>query len=73
MINSVLDGETYVLLDCVDSAFSLRHKISKMIRKGLPITMSTDSKTLFKIFVKPSTVAEGISVIDIRTAKKAFE
>lgn len=74
-VRTLLGGATYAFAGCFDTSFSLRYDISKIIRKFLPITMRTDSESLFKILVKPTTTAERNrrSVIEIRAAREVLE
>jgi hypothetical protein len=44
---SVLGGEAYAFADAFDQAFILRHDRQSIIKRKVPLTILTDSKSLF--------------------------
>lgn len=72
VVRSVFDRETYAFADFFDVEFPLRHDISKIIGRTLPLTILTDCESLFKTLVKSSTTSERRLTIDIRAAWGAF-
>lgn len=54
VVRSVLDGKTYAFVYGFDSVFMLRHDVEKMVGFKFPLTMLTDSESLFRIIVRSS-------------------
>lgn len=48
LVCSVLTGKTYAVANRFDCAYALQHSIGKKIRRKLPLSTSTDSKSLFE-------------------------
>lgn len=48
----LLLGETYYFADGFDVAFMVRHYLEKMTHELVPLTMLTDSESLFKVILK---------------------
>lgn len=52
IVRPVLRGETYALSEGFDVAYMLWHDLQLMIGRRIPLTMLTDSESLFKVIVK---------------------
>lgn len=51
----------------------LRYYIEKMVGRRVPLTMLTDSESLFKLIVKSSVTTENRLMVDMRAAREAYE
>lgn len=71
-LRSVLGRETYAFADGFDQAYVIRHDLSKMLRKKLPLTILTDSKSLFQFITSSLTVtSEKRLMVDVLETKQA--
>ena len=69
---SVLAAETLAFSEGFDQAFALQHDIKQMSGKRIPITMLTDSQSLFDIITKSSYATEKRILIDIAAVTEAY-
>jgi Reverse transcriptase (RNA-dependent DNA polymerase) len=69
---SVLGGEVYAFADAFDFAFTLKHDLQVMLRQAVPLTILTDSKSLFDVITKSSTISERRLMIDITAVRNAY-
>ena len=65
IVRSVLGGETYAFVDAFDTGFILRHDISRILNRDIPLRIFTDSLSLFNVIVKSTTTTERRLMIDI--------
>lgn len=72
MVRSVLGGEAYALADCFSIAYALHDDMNDIMGYDVPITMLTDSESLFKFIVRSKTT-ERMLMIDVKAAREAFE
>ena len=72
VVRSVLAGETYAFVDGFDMAYTLRHDLRNIISKDIPLTLVTDSESLFKVIVKSTTTTERRLMIDVKVAREAY-
>lgn len=72
IVRSVLGGETYAFADGFDFGFTLRHDLQRITGRKIPITMLTDSQSLFNVIVKASSTTERRLMIDIRATREAY-
>lgn len=70
---SVLGAETYAFADAFDFAYTLATDLREMTGLPLPLTMCTDSRSLFDLITKDSTSTERRLMIDISAVRSAYE
>lgn len=73
VVRTVLGGETYAFADCFDMTFMIRYDMERATNVKIPLTILTDSESLFKVIVKSSTTTEKRFMINIQAAREAFE
>jgi hypothetical protein len=69
---SVLGGELYAFADAFDFAFTLKHDLQVMLCQIIPLTILTDSKSLFDVITKSSSTFERRLMIDITAVRSAY-
>lgn len=69
---SVLGSETMALADGFDAAYALRHDIERMTGKRIPLSVFTDSLSLFDVITKATLTAERRLMIDVAGVKQAY-
>lgn len=69
---SILGGETCAVAEAFDSAFVLKYDLKLLLKRHIPITMYTDSKSLFDIIAKCSNTAEKRFQIDLAAVEKGY-
>ena len=69
---SVLGGEVYAFADAFDFAFTLKHDLQVMLCQKIPLTILTDSNSLFDVITKSSTTSERRLMIDITAVRNAY-
>lgn len=65
MTRSVLGSETMALADGFDAAYAIRHDVEKMTGKRIPLSVYTDSLSLFDVITKATLTAERRLMIDV--------
>lgn len=73
IVRSVLGGETYAFADGFDAAYMLRYDLERMLMRRIPMTMLTDSESLFRVIIKASVTTEKRLMIDVRAAREAYQ
>jgi hypothetical protein len=68
----ILGGEVLAFADAFDYAFTLRHDLEHMLGRSIPLSMLTDSKSLFDVISKSSTTLERRLMIDIAVSREAY-
>lgn len=53
-------------------AFAILQDLKKMVGHPIPLTMLTDSDSLFKIIVKSTETIEKRMIVDVRAAREAY-
>ena len=61
------------LADGFDAGYSIRHDLARMIGRKIPISMFTDSLSLFDVVTKATITAERRLMIDIAGVKQAYK
>lgn len=69
---STLGSETMALADAFDVAYSLMHDMQRVMGQRVPITILTDSLSLFDVISKATTTLEKRLMIDIASVKEAY-
>ena len=72
VVRSVLGGELYAYADAFDYAYTLNQDLKDIMKKDIPISMFTDSKSLFDVITKASYTAEKSLMIDITAVRNAY-
>ena len=70
---SVLSAEVIVFADLFDEAYALRSQLEQATTRAVPLHPMTDSKSLFDIISKGSPTCEKRMMIDIHTARQAYQ
>ncbi len=70
---SVLGGEVYAFADAFDRAYIIKREFQNMLGKSIPLTMFTDSKSLFDVITKCSITTEKRLMIDIKSVREAYD
>lgn len=73
VVRSVLAGETHAFVDAFDSSFTLRHDLSEIVNSTIPLSLITDSESLFKVIVQSSTITEKRLMIDLQACREAYQ
>ena len=61
------------LADGFDVAYSMRHDIERMTGKKIPLSVFTDSLSLFDVITKATLTAERRLMIDVAGVKEAYK
>ena len=69
---SVLSAEVIAFANLFDYAFSIRSQIEQALRRGVPMHLLTDSKSLFDIISKGSRTSEKRIMLDIHATREAY-
>jgi hypothetical protein len=69
---SVLSGEVMAFADAFDMAMIIRHDLQYLLHHNVPITILTDSLSLFGVTSKSTIIAERRLLIDLEAAKAAY-
>jgi len=70
---SVLWGDVYAFADAFDRACMIQREFQNMLGKSIPLTMFTDSKSLFDVITKCSITTEKRLMIDIKSVREAYD
>jgi hypothetical protein len=65
-------GETLAFAEAFDASFILRHDLSKILNRHIPLLMLTDSESLFKTLTKARYTTERRLLVDIAAARQAY-
>ena len=66
-----MGGEVYEFSEGIDTVFTIKHTLSQIYRKTIPISMLIDSQKFLDVITKASHIAEKLSVIDIAASREA--
>jgi hypothetical protein len=69
---SVLGGEVMAFADAFDMSIIIRHDLANILNRKLPISILTDSLSLFDVISKSTITAERRLLIDLAAAKAAY-
>ena len=69
---SVLGCETMAFADAFDVAFAIRHDLERMIGNKVPISMFTDSLSLFDVMTKATIKTEESLMIDLTVVQECY-
>ena len=69
----MLGGETNEFADACDMSFTIRHDLMQLTNTYVPLTILTDSLTLFKVLHNTSVMTEKRLKVDISAAREAYE
>jgi hypothetical protein len=70
---SVVGSETMALADAFDAAYSLKHDLQSILQRKIPITIFTDSLSLFDVLTKATVPREKRLMIDLMAIKCAYK
>lgn len=62
---SVLGAEVYAFAEGFDNAYMIRHDLKQLLQRPIPLSMFTNSKSLFDVLVKNSYTTERRLIIDL--------
>ncbi|CDF38174.1 unnamed protein product [Chondrus crispus] len=69
---SSMGGEKLAFVDAFDCSFLLRHDISRMLGRHIPLIMLTDSKILFDVLTRSRYTSERRLMVDISASRQAY-
>jgi hypothetical protein len=69
---STMAAETLAFVDAFDNAYILRHELSRMVGRDLPLLMMIDSRTLFDVTTRSHYTTERRLMIGIAAACEAY-
>lgn len=69
---SVLGSEVMAFADAFDMAYTIKYNLQAMMRKGIPLTMLTDSLSLFHELTKATVTTEKGLMIDLQNVKESY-
>ena len=69
---SVLGSEVMAFADAFDMAYTIKYDLQIMLNKIIPISMLTDSKSLFDVLTSSSTTTEKRLMIDLQTVQDSY-
>jgi hypothetical protein len=69
---SVLAAEAIALAEGYEAGYALSHSLSQMLSKRVPLTLLTDSKTLFDVVINPSYKHERQILIDLASVREGY-
>lgn len=67
------NAETHALADAADMAILLQHDLYDFHGKRIPITLLTDSKSMFDLIAKGSMKTEKRLMIDVKATRQAYD
>jgi hypothetical protein len=70
---SVLASELYAMSNAFDISSAIKSTIEKILRISLPLTICTDSKSLYDCLVKLGTTQEKRLMIDLMCLRQSYE
>jgi Reverse transcriptase (RNA-dependent DNA polymerase) len=70
---SVLGGEIHAFADAFDCAFTLKHDLEGLLCQKVPVTILTDSRSLFDVITRNSATSERRLMIDVSATRQAYE
>lgn len=73
VVRSVLGAEVYSFAEAFDAAFVIKTDLERILDTELPLSMLTDSNSLFDVMVKPSFTTEHRLMIDLQVARNAHQ
>lgn len=72
VVRSPLVAETHALADAADMSIVIHHDLFHIHRRMIPITLLTDTKSLFDVLAKGSMTTEKRLMIDVRATWQAY-
>ena len=72
VVRSIMAGETYAFADALDFTLSVRHDLTTIYNRRIPISMFTDSKQLFDVITKATYPTERRLMIDVAAARECY-
>jgi hypothetical protein len=55
-----------------DAAFTVRDQLERVLKRKVPITMYTDSKSLYDVLTSNRTTTEGRLMIDLAATRQSY-
>jgi hypothetical protein len=72
VVRSSTAGETLAFAEAFDAAFILKHDLTTMLNKQIPLLMLNDSESLFKTLTRSRYTTERRLLVDIAAAGQAY-
>jgi hypothetical protein len=69
---STMAAKTLVFVDAFDNAFIIRHELTGMLSKDVPLLMMTESKALFDVITRARYTPEITLMVDVAAAREAY-
>lgn len=73
IVRSVLGGEIYAFADAFDVAYIIKRDLEIILDQQTRLQMFTDSKSLFDIITKCTSMTEKRLLIDVKAVREAYE
>ncbi len=70
---SVLGSETMAFADAFDMALVIKHDLQNIMGKVVPLSMFTDSLSLFDVLTRAKVTTERRLMIDLQTVKESYD
>lgn len=66
-------GETLAFTDGFDCAYLIRHDLTRMVNRNIPLLMFTDSEKLFEVLTRSRYTTEKRLLVSIAAAREAYK
>lgn len=73
IVRSVLGDEAYAFEDRSEAAYILWYDLEEILKRRIPMTIMTDSESLFRVNIKVSVTTGKRLMIEVRDACEAYK
>lgn len=60
VVSSVLGGEAHAFADAFEASYAIRHDLQQLMSRNIPLSIVTDSDSLFKFITQSSNMTENV-------------